>query len=406
MHRFFRGDFFNFEVIRLLGTTRYGGADVAEVLEAVGNIRENDPITWHKAWSEQAKRTEGLAHEAEEHGHRHAAKMALLRASNYTRASAYMMTGQSLGLSDSRVIPILKQSVGLFHRALAFMDNTVHILQIPYQDGVSLPGYLYLPHPSHCIKGRVPLVVNPIGADSIQEEIYHMFPAAGPDLGYAVFTFEGPGQGLTLHEKGISMWPDWEVLSDLVLDYLFKWAEDRNIELDPDRVAVAGASLAGYFALRASAGTRYKACVAIDPVQDLWEFATDHVSPGFLGLWNRGWIPDWVVDKMIILGTRFSFQMRWEIYTTARFLGVTTPTEILRKMKQFTLRTDRGSRLDEVKCPVLVAGAANSLYFDVDKHSLATYERLGAGIKELWVATHPGDILKSSILYIIIKDLK
>ncbi|KAK7757853.1 hypothetical protein SLS62_000231 [Diatrype stigma] len=290
MHRFFRGDFFNFEVIRLLGTTRYGGADVAEVLEAVGNIRENDPITWHKAWSEQAKRTGGLAHEAEEHGHRHAAKMALLRASNYT-----------------------------------------------------------------------------------------------------LFTFEGPGQGLTLHEKEIPMRPDWEVLSDLVLDYLFKWAEDRNIALDPDRVAVAGASLAGYFALRASAGTRYKACVAIDPVQDLWEFATDHVSPGFLGLWNRGWIADWVVDKMIILGTRFSFQMRWEIYTTARFLGVTTPTEILRTMKQFTLRTDRGSRLDEVKCPVLVAGAANSLYFDVDKHSLATYERLGAGIKELWVATHPGE---------------
>lgn len=123
MHRFFRGDFFNFEVIRLLGTTRYGGADVAEVLEAVRNIRENDPITWHKAWFEQAKRTDGLAHEAEEHGHRHAAKMALLRASNYTRASAYMMTGQSLGLSDNRVIPILKQFVGLFYKALAFIND-------------------------------------------------------------------------------------------------------------------------------------------------------------------------------------------------------------------------------------------------------------------------------------------
>lgn len=43
MHHYFRGDFFNFEVIWILGIARHDSADLAECLEAIGQISENDP---------------------------------------------------------------------------------------------------------------------------------------------------------------------------------------------------------------------------------------------------------------------------------------------------------------------------------------------------------------------------
>lgn len=64
MHQFFKGPFFNFESVRLLGTARYGGAEVAEVLEAIGEIQDNDPASWHEAWAQQANNAESLAIQA------------------------------------------------------------------------------------------------------------------------------------------------------------------------------------------------------------------------------------------------------------------------------------------------------------------------------------------------------
>jgi hypothetical protein len=61
MHQFFRGQFFNFESVRILGTARYGGAEVAESLEAIGEIQENDAASWYRAWTQQAKNAENLA---------------------------------------------------------------------------------------------------------------------------------------------------------------------------------------------------------------------------------------------------------------------------------------------------------------------------------------------------------
>ncbi|KAK3375565.1 dipeptidyl aminopeptidase/acylaminoacyl peptidase [Lasiosphaeria ovina] len=423
MHKFYSGQFFNFEAVRILGTVRYGGADVAEFLEAVGEIRENDAGSWHAAWARQAERAEALAEQAQHDGHRAAARSAFLRAANYARASSYMMTGSELGSSDPRVAPILRTSAALFTRALALFNTPVHTLHIPYKENgvsLSLPAYLYLPAPrtqqtASTEEGKArgqttttttttttPVVISLIGADSTQEEIYHMLPAAGPELGYAVLTFEGPGQGLTLHEHGAAMRADWGAVTGAALDALAEHAHTHpDLSLDMGRVAVAGASLGAYFALRsAAADARLAACVAIDPMYDLWEFASRHVAPTFFGLWDRGWIPDWAVNAAVLQSTRLSFQSRWEIFTSARFLGADSPVGILRAMKQFTLRRDAGTQgqgekkagsyLEHVVCPTLVTGAADSLYFDVDEHTAAVFDRLGAADKELWVGASPG----------------
>ncbi|KAI9147228.1 Hydrolase ORFZ [Paramyrothecium foliicola] len=393
MHQFFKGQFFNFECVRILGTARYGGAEVAECLEAIGEIQENEPTSWHRAWAEQAVAAEKIATQALSAGHINAARMAYLRASNYTRASAYMMTGESPKTSDGRVPPILHKAGELFRKSMALSSGAVHTLQIPYEGGLELPACLHMPPPSCQLPGKIPLIVNPGGADSIQEEIYYMFPAEGTALGYAILTFDGPGQGLVLHEQNIPMRPDWETVAKLVLDFLIEYAaqhEELELDLDFDRVAIAGASLGGYFALRGMADPRFKACIAVDPIYDLFEFATQHVSPTMIRLWDQGTIPDEVVDNIVWAGMRLSFQTKWEISTAARFLGVESPTGILRAMKKFTLTQKGGGKLGRPGCAAFVTGASNSLYLDFENHTTRVFDQLGTEDKELWVATKPG----------------
>ena len=269
MHNLFKSPFFDFETIRILGTTAYGGADIAEVLEAIAQIKDNDPTTWAAAWRVQADRAQTLAQEASQHGDRDAACRGYLRASNYTRASGYMYTStldaNGSPVQDRRALPIAEKVNEMFRKAIPLMEGAVHELKIPYEDYI-LPGFLYLPPAQRRIPGRkkIPILVNSGGADSCQEELFYLNPAAGPGLGYAVVTFDGPGQGIMLRRYGLEMRPDWETVTGKVIDFLEKYARDHpKLDLDLDAVSVSGASMGGYYSLRAASDPRVKACVAI-----------------------------------------------------------------------------------------------------------------------------------------------
>ncbi|KAI3317091.1 alpha/beta-hydrolase [Xylariaceae sp. AK1471] len=410
MHKLFpHSPFFDFETIRILGTTVYGGADAAEVLEAVGEIKPNDPSSWEKAWSVQATRAEALADEARQHGDRDAARRAYLRAANYTRASGYMYVsssspswsgdgGGAAMVQDSRALPVSERVGALFRKAIPLMDGRVLTLSIPYKD-FSLPAYLYLPPPNSRISGRekIPILVNCGGADSCQEELFFLNPAAGPGLGYAVLTFDGPGQGMMLRRHGLEMRPDWEAVTGSVIDHLVDFsAQNPELELDITSISVSGASMGGYFAMRAAVDPRIKACVSIDPFYDMWDFGTAHVSPLFISAWTNGWISQGLIDRMMGVFKWASFQLRWEISVTGTFFGLSSPAEILLHMKKFTLSgggKEGAGFLSRVTCPVLISGAGKSLYMDVDSHTKRCFEGLinvPPQHKELWVPSSEG----------------
>ena len=276
MHKLFpKSHFFDFETIRILGTAVYGGADAAEVLEAVGQIKPEDPVSWETAWHIQAERAEALAQEACQRGDCDAARRNFLKAANYTRASGYMYTsspGDSGELvQDSRALPVLEKVGELFRQAIPLMEGNVHTLSIPYEE-YSLPGYLYLPPNARRIPGRpkIPILLVCGGADSCQEELYFMNPAAGPGLGYAVVTFDGPGQGLMLRKYGLEMRPDWETVTGGVIDHLYAFSKAHpELDLDTESISVSGASMGGYYALRAASDPRVRACVAIVSVTSI-----------------------------------------------------------------------------------------------------------------------------------------
>ncbi|KAK6844097.1 hypothetical protein PG995_014207 [Apiospora arundinis] len=221
MHKLFpTSPFFDFETIRILGTTVYGGADAAEVLEAVGHIKPNDPVSWEHAWGTQAAWAEGLADEPRKHGDRNAARRGYLRAANYTRAKGYMTPAR---------FPRRERVSELFRKAISLMDGPVLTLSIPYEDEFHLPAYLYLPPASCRIPGRdkIPILVNCGGVDSCQEELFFLNPAEGPALGYAVITFDGPGQGMMLRKHELAMRPDWEAVTGCVIDHLIQFSSQN-----------------------------------------------------------------------------------------------------------------------------------------------------------------------------------
>lgn len=396
MHHFFKGQFFDFETVRILGTAVYGGSDVAEVLEAVGQIKDGDADSWGRAWKTQADRAEALAGEAMQAGHRAVACRAYLRASNYTRASGYMLTGDGPNRPYPQQRHVCEKAASLFGMAAALFDCGFHQLEIPYKEkNITLPANLYLPPAGKRLDGNIPILISSGGADALQEELFYMHPAVGPDLGYAVLTFEGPGQGLTLRQHDVKMRPDWEAVISGVVDFLEELSLVRpELELDTSRIAVAGASLGGYFALRSATDPRIKACVALDPLYSMWDFATAHVSPAFVGAWDRGWLSDGFVDAAVGLGMRASFQMKWEVSMGGTFFGLTSPARILGEMKRYSLALPDGkSYLERVKCPVLVTGASESLYFDANHHTMRVFSALtsvGEKDKQLWMASTPG----------------
>lgn len=252
IHQFFPGDtFYNFESLRILSTAPYGGCDPAEFLTAIAAIRADDPETWVEAWAHAASAAEAIADEALARGDTVAARQALLRASSYTRASGYMyVNGTTLDTHDPRALPVGRRAQSLFRCALPFLDCDVRVVEIPYHANessdappVKLPGYLYLPSSQNRLPdGKIPVLLNTGGADSIQEELYYIHPQAGHPRGYAVLTFEGPGQGIVLRELGLYMRPDWEVVTGQVLDWLESYAEtlqrEDGLELDLDHIAV------------------------------------------------------------------------------------------------------------------------------------------------------------------------
>jgi len=410
IHQFFPGNtFLNFESLRILSTAPYGGCDPGEFMTAIAAINPKDPQTWADAWAHAAHLAESQAEEALARGDVVAARDGFLRASSYTRASGYMhINGPTLEQHHPEAFPIAKKVQTLFRRALPFLDCDCRVVEIPYpledndgrkknQEGekeVKLPGYLYIPAPQNRLPdGKIPVLLNTGGADSVQEELYYVHPQGGHTRGYAVLTFEGPGQGIVLREHGLHMRHDWEVVTGRVLDWLEGYAvtlkQEMGIELDLERIAVVGASMGGYYALRTARDKRVKACVAVDPFYDMWDFGTKHISGLFMSAWTGGWIGDAFVDRFIGLGMRTNFQLRWEVGVTASFWGIESPSRILKEMRKYSLK---GGYLSKVKCPVLVTGAGKSLYFDTEDHTMRVFDdlsHLGSKWRRVWMPSKP-----------------
>ena len=327
---------FDYQTLRALAYTTFGGAEPGEVLVTAERIPEGDTESWHTEWRTTAERVERQAGAAAEEGNDRTARGAFFRAHTYYRTAEFFLPSD-----DPRRERTYERSRACFREGIERLDTAVEQLSIPYAD-TDLPGYLF--RPADSFDGPRPTVVCLGGFDSLAEELY--FLCGVPEAlarGYAVVLFEGPGQGAPLRAEGLTARPDWEHVVGPVLDHL-----DGRPALDTERLGLVGVSFGGYYAPRAAAfDDRIGAVVAFDHMHDLWR-ASAAESPLLARLFAR--LPDAVVNGAASLGERTSVEARWLMGNSRWVFGVETAAELQRTLREYSL-----TRVAErIECPTLV----------------------------------------------------
>ncbi|MEO3891711.1 alpha/beta fold hydrolase [Nonomuraea sp. B5E05] len=246
--------------LRILSGAPYGAASAGEVMNVASTMRARggDRDIYIETWAELGRRIAAQAEEALAAGRRVTARAAHLRASTYLRAAEFFFPANRL--EERR--KVYEESLTQFDAAAELMPHPVEKVEIPYEDGVTLPGHVF----TVTDDGRPrPTVVLCGGVDGSGEEMYLL--GGIPDAlarGLNVIVFHGPGQrGLQLSHPHLTFRPDYEVPLGAVVDH----AVGRP-DVDAERVALYGVSYGGYLAPRAAAhDRRVRALVANSPMR-------------------------------------------------------------------------------------------------------------------------------------------
>jgi dienelactone hydrolase len=345
----FNDESFSYELLRAVGYSSYGGADIGECLETAARIQEGDFVGWHRAWKQTADRVSAIGVRALQGGHRVSARDAFLRASNYYRTGEFYLHG----LDNAAALESSRLARSKFEQAIALMPHRSTKLAIPYE-GTTLPGYLFQPAAD---RGPRATLLICTGFDGTQEELYMNVAQAAMDRGYNLLTFEGPGQGAVIREQHLYFRHDWEKVVTPVIDF----AQTRP-EIDAGRLALMGVSYGGYFAARAAAfDHRLAALLVVDGLYDLYGAAVTMMVPaearGLLTQLDAARAPE--LDAFMERLKNAATGARWALNHGPWAFGVGSAREFVARLRSYTLKEVAG----QIRCPTLVCEAENDQFF-------------------------------------------
>lgn len=340
---------FWYETLRTLGHITYGGADFGEVAATVEGITAGDYGSWHDQWLATADRVADRARTSLTGGHRVSARDGFLRASNYYRCAEFFLHGDA---ADPRIRHAYDASVACFHKAAELFTPAIEPVEIPYED-TTLPGYLYRPDDSGLAR---PTVVMFNGFDGTAEEMHFFGAAAAVERGYTVLSLDGPGQPGALH-RGLTFRPDWENVVTPVLDHAVTLPG-----VDPERMALFGASMGGYLAPRAAAfDRRIAAVVALDGIFDLGDISTAALPlPRAEAERRLRAADDPGLDAAIETAMATTPTLKWAIEHGMFAMGADSPRAFCAAYLDYHLREGIAER---IACPVLVCSGEDDGFF-------------------------------------------
>jgi pimeloyl-ACP methyl ester carboxylesterase len=327
-----------------LGLAPYGGGTLGEVQATRARIEDGDDDSWFAAWRDLADRLVQAGDASAASGHRVSGRESYLRSSVYNSLAYHTLFGAPV---DPRLREGFEAQRSAFDKAAALLEPAGEAIEIPFGDA-RMPAYLFRAPAGE----RRPLLIATSGYDTTIYEGF--FGQAVPALrrGYHCLLFDGPGQGAVLIEQGIPIRPDWESVIRPVVDAALDFDD-----VDPDRIALTGWSLAGYLALRAASGEpRLAACIA-DP-------GLYSIGAGWIARLRAAGIDESVIERfpdiddatLAPLAETFHNDRagRWTVEQRGFWVhGVGTFGELIRATEPFTLE----GRLDAIHCPVLLAAA-------------------------------------------------
>ncbi|MBB3001817.1 alpha/beta hydrolase family protein [Paraburkholderia tropica] len=320
----------------------YGGADYGEVEAIARTIGDGDDALFYDAWSAAADRMMVDGRQAETQGHRASARECFLRAACFYGKSFHPLFGQPV---DPRVRLGSQKQIAAFERALALSEPAIVRQHIPFE-GTSLLAYV-IPAQG-CANEVRPLLIFNNGYDGTITDLFFASAVAASRRGYHSLIFDGPGQGTTLIDHGITLRPDWENVISSVMDFALTLSN-----VDPLKIVLCGWSLGGYLAPRAASGERRLAACVADP-------ALASVADGFrtyvmkLGATpdeaaSLGDLPEALMERLthIVANDR---KLTWSIAKRGYWVnGAGALRDYLASVEHYTM----DGRIGDIHCPTL-----------------------------------------------------
>jgi dienelactone hydrolase len=297
---------FGGQTLRLVAQAQQGGGDVFDIARTCAKIEPGDKDGWELAWLALAQATEARAQEALAAGRQHTAIQNFFHANQYYRMSDVFLTYAQ----NDRKAERFRKAQECFRAGAKLHEPKIEVVSVrcgnEEYDG-------YFCHPRIPNRGKWPAVLVLAGADAYAEEVYF----AGKQMaerGWAVLYVDTPGRGSSIYLKNIKTRPDYEVPGNACIDYLLS-----RPEVDANRIALLGISMAGYYAPRVAAfDKRIKALVGwsgcYSILDDLYDFCV-HLQP-----------------------------------TCQRLLGGVSHEEARRQLKEFTM----AGIAQNITCPTLI----------------------------------------------------
>ena len=261
---------FGGQTLRLVAQAQQGGGDVFDIARTCNRIAPGDKDGWEREWLALAQQTETKAKEALAARHGQTAMHYFFHANQYYRMSDVFLTIAE----ESKRAERFRKAQQNFRAAAKLHEPVIEVVTVrcgsEEYDG-------YFCHPVNPKPGKWPVVLFLAGADAYAEEVYF---GAKPILerGWAVLLVDTPGRGSSIYLKGIKTRPDYEVPGKACIDYLIS-----RSDIDANRIALMGISMAGYYAPRVAAfDKRVKALIAWSGCysirDDLYDFC-HHLQP-------------------------------------------------------------------------------------------------------------------------------
>jgi alpha-beta hydrolase superfamily lysophospholipase len=355
--RYFTDQTYNFETSRVLNDIAVVGGDAGEVNQAIAGLEAGDAQGWYTDWSAAGDRAMALADRTADpvsKGH------ALLRAHNYYRTAEFF-----LAPDDARRPSVWKKNVAAFYQGLDVLGIKYERIRVPY--GKYHLNAVYYPGPADT--GDKPLLVVVGGYDSTMEELYFHVVAAALQRGYAVLTYEGPGQGSVLREQGLTFTPEWEKPNGAVLDTFLATHPISG------KIVLIGESMGGYLAPRAAAfDPRITGVVAYDVFYDGAAIATRHVPPFVFWLRQKG---DYGVLNFLAGHASSDPGSTWSVQNGMWVFGVKGPFEVLDAFKPYTL----APVASRIKADVLILAGADDHF--VPQGQVAAFQKSLTGARSV-----------------------
>ncbi len=218
-----------------LGWGPAGGLSAGEAFYVASQIEDGDPASWADAFERQGQRLTAQAEGWQERGALRAAGEARLKAfACYRSAWQFVPPGE-------RFASLFRTSQALFDQAMMGLSLPATSFAVTYGGG-KLPGHFY-----RASDPSAPTILVIGGADTCHEDRFLSQGRYYLERGYSVALVDLPGQGLTM-EQGLHWETEIERPIGAVIDELV-----ARFTIRPEKLALLGMSLGGYFACRAAA---------------------------------------------------------------------------------------------------------------------------------------------------------